>query len=752
MVPGEGSNVVIQGTVYVNTINPCYNLTINSSGRITTPVDEIGQVTVSGNLSNSGQIVDGGPSGEVRLVVLGNISNNLSITCEYVYFAGSVSHTFRNYGTFNPVHFIDMGYAQVNFLTDLAMNGTHVNLPILSLNSSVASHVSLSGGFMEHTNIHGGNGASLNLSNGAYLSDVTVDEIVLFGTVLVADVISFSTLINYSNLYNSSADNYGIYVYQRLENHGLIGNNPAGSYLYLYLQGDVENYHTLTPQYLYLGDWNSSTLRYISSSTTLAIPYITTWGNYQLLTNLSFANSTIDWTSHILLMQNGSNSYSLTLSGGSLLGITLDGGTASALNLSNGAWLGGVTADDIIFNGTVLVSDNVNVDRLVNNAALRNTNDNSHVLVVNQRLENHGSIANSSTANFLNINLLGDLYNWGQITNQQFLLFGSATQDLWQSASAGPIACAVLTSYPSNVPIQLLSNLVFSNCQINLGDRPLLLYFGRSVANLSLQGGCLQNAVLQTTGFSTLDISSGAWLEYLDAQSADIILRGTPLIGSDIVFDDLVSYGSLKNSDNSSWSLTCNGNLTNYGTISNFSSSYHLYLYCRKNLSNYGSILNQITYMDGTDDQYVLRGSGSTISCPGGFQLWSDIGAAQWYFNGLPYDTNLYLFLTVNPSLTGIWKPFNSSVFGRNITFGSASGTLSAPQNLSASLNGAYVKLQWNQVPNAVYYRIYTANSPNGTFTALANPAFDNDLSDGLVWSEISPADALKFFRVSAGF
>ena len=261
VVPPEGANVVIQGPVYVNTTNPCHNLTVTANGRITNPGNDVGQVTVYGNLTNNGQIVDSGASGETRIVVLGNITNNLTLTCEYVYFAGDANHSFWNYGTFNPAYFLNQDYAQVTLLTDLSLAGTRVQLPHLNLNSSVASHLTLSGGWLVYTNIHGGNGASLHLSNGAYLSEVTADEIVLFGTVLVSGAVNFQNLINYSNLYNRSDFDNSLYVYQRLENRGTIGSNPAGSYLYLYLWGDVYNYQALTPQYLGLGDGNSDLTR-----------------------------------------------------------------------------------------------------------------------------------------------------------------------------------------------------------------------------------------------------------------------------------------------------------------------------------------------------------------------------------------------------------------------------------------------------------------------------------------------------------
>ena len=92
-----------------------------------------------------------------------------------------------------------------------------------------------------------------------------------------------------------------------------------------------------------------------------------------------------------------------------------------------------------------------------------------------------------------------------------------------------------------------------------------------------------------------------------------------------------------------------------------------------------------------------------------------------------------------------------SGMFGRNIVFGSATGALPAPSNVNASLVGTNVKLQWLQVPGAIYYTVYTADSPDGAYTALPMKAFDYNLGDGIVEYELMPSAARKFFRVTTG-
>lgn len=565
VVPNLNSNVIIQGPVYVNTTNECLNLTVLGGGTITNPYNEIGQVTVYANCTNYGQIVDGGPMGEVRLVVLGNILTTNTITCEYVYYAGDTDHTFANVGTFNPTHFLNMAYANVILLSDLSLTSTHVYLP----------HLSLNGGFMEHTNIHGGNGATLNLTNGAYMYNITADELMLQGTVLISGPVSIGNLYNYGSIYNRNDADYSLTITGRLDNHGSIGNNPAGHYLNLDLDGDIYNYQTINPQYLTLGSDNLHDLWQSTSATALSAPIINCNGDYRMLSNFSIAGSNIAWNSHNLMMHNNGSGFMLGISGGNLVGANIDGSTGSTLNLSNNAWLSGIYADQLVFNGTVLVGDGVEIFQLTNNGTLRSMSDYPHTMTVFDRLANYGSIANATSGNFLHVNLWGDLTNYGQISNYQFTLYGS-------------------------------------------------------------------------------------------------------------------------------------------------------------------------------DDQSVFRGNGSSISCNGGFRIYSNLGYTEWFFNGQPTDGVYSDFRNVDPSLSGVWNPYYYGMYGRNIVFGSASGTINPPQMVNASLIGSNVRLQWTQVPQAIYYTVWEASSPDGTYTALPMKAFDYNLGDGIVEYEVMPVENRMFFRVTA--
>lgn len=236
--------------------------------------------------------------------------------------------------------------------------------------------------------------------------NITADELVFDGTVLISGPVSIGTLHNNGIIYNRSDANYSFIVSERLNNHGTIANNPAGNYLNLDLYGDLYNYNTLNLQYLALGSSTPAVLWQGSSATPLSAPIITLNGDYQMLSNLSFAGSEIAFNSHNLMMHNSGSGFMLSISGGNMVGVNIDGSTGSTLNLSNGAWLSGIYADQLVFNGTVLVGDGVEINQLTNNSTLRSRSDYPHTITVFERLANYGTIANAtSNGVFLYVNL-----------------------------------------------------------------------------------------------------------------------------------------------------------------------------------------------------------------------------------------------------------------------------------------------------------------------------------------------------------
>ncbi|HAQ60938.1 TPA: hypothetical protein DCR49_02910 [Candidatus Delongbacteria bacterium] len=66
-----------------------------------------------------------------------------------------------------------------------------------------------------------------------------------------------------------------------------------------------------------------------------------------------------------------------------------------------------------------------------------------------------------------------------------------------------------------------------------------------------------------------------------------------------------------------------------------------------------------------------------------------------------------------------------------------------APQNLTSSVIGTTLTLNWSAVPDALSYNIYRSDTPYGTFTLLINTA-------NTYWSVSTSAGAKYFYRVTA--
>lgn len=58
---------------------------------------------------------------------------------------------------------------------------------------------------------------------------------------------------------------------------------------------------------------------------------------------------------------------------------------------------------------------------------------------------------------------------------------------------------------------------------------------------------------------------------------------------------------------------------------------------------------------------------------------------------------------------------------GGNGGGGGGSTTISAPTNVSANVSGSQVRVSWNSVSNASYYRVYRASNSSGSYSMLEN-------------------------------
>lgn len=689
----------------------------------------------------SGNFYDYGVLGCNRLTFYGDSAILLYQSAE----AGAISCvTFESASVGSTYHMqSDLRFSNC----DINLNNRHLAMYVGDAGYGLAA----SGGCLRNCVISGNGTNSVTMSNNAYLTGVSADNLILHGTVFVSDGVTIGDLVNYATVYNYSDNFHILSVTQYLYNFGSMLNHPSWNHLEVFLSGNLYDCGAISVyRFRFDGSGYCSLYQSPGSSDINCAIFESTSSaaSYQLLSSLRFTNCGIDFNSQDIILYQYDNAYGLTVSGGYLKNAHLVGAPGSYLTMGGNAHLRDSTADQIVFNGTVQVAGNVVIGRLVNNGTVYNYADNVWILTVDQRLENRGAIFNHPSWNALYLALNGDLYNYGTISNNKITFGGGSLHNLFQGEAAADLHCAFFNVLPESGNFQLRSDLGFDYCSINFGGKNVAMHLERSCYSLNVQGGYLTNATLETQGFSTLEMSENAYLDNIAA--GDLILRGTVNVRSAVTFNDVVVYGTVYNYADNWYNMVCNGNLVNYGVIRSHPSWNYMVLHCRGDLANYGTIQCYQTFIDGVVNQYLLIDPGCAISCPGGFYLESDVGAALWFLNGIQQTLSAVLDLGVNPyAQQGVWQPFSGENYGRYVTIGSGLA-VTTPENLVIYRSGPELKLRWDQVANAVSYNIYAAADPYGNYTFL-DKAFDYDLTDGIVWWEFRPAESCKFFKVTAG-
>ncbi len=427
--------------------------------------------------------------------------------------------------------------------------------------------------------------------------------------------------------------------------------------------------------------------------------------------------------------------------------------TAAGGNWSNpNTWVGGIvpsSGDNVWTYGTVYVDGSKQCHKLINQGILKSpyVSGISHTLTVNERLENHGTIQNSGYN--LYVIVKGDLYNYGEIKNNKIEFQGSNTHNIWQSRTASRFNCQYFEANSDSGPLQLTSNISFLNSTINLRDATFNLHDLENGFTISLNGGWLSNANIQGGMGACLNLSGNEYLNNLTIN--EVIFAGlVQIYGANVVVDRLINQGILKSPNISGINsmLTVNERLENHGIIQN--SGYNLSVTLNGDLYNYGTLRNQFFNIQGVEDQYLLMAPGSVQNCHQ-FNLFSNVGSALWFFNGSQSSTDYQTQITINTTQHGVWRHHNEDgLYGRNITINSGTGgVVSQPQNLNISRNLDQLRLQWNEVTNASFYKIYTASVPEGPWTLLSI-AHDYNPGDGIVFWNYYPTERHRFFKVTA--
>ncbi len=761
MAPNSGDNVVINSTVYVDNVNSphgCANLTVGGSGDLMNQPGNQTGVVVNGSLLNLGTIRNyawGYNPGNLTIMVSNAINNSGTFTAWHLNLSGMNAQHLSNSGSFNPWFLEDTySYSPLVLDTDLVVGaGTNIlmNNASLVLNGSSVHHLTGYGyggqGSLRDAQIVGGNGASITCNDGFWLQNTTADEIVLQGGVQIIGHLNVDYLINYAQIYTPIYGTSDLNVMERLDNHGSVMNHPAGGTFNLNLYGSLYNFATLSNYQTNLAGTELHLLWQSPAAPAITCSYLTSSssGSARLISDLSFTGTGIDLNGNqvILFDPITDESYGITQSGGYIRNTVFSGGETSELNL-NALYLENVTADRIVFNGNFELKGTVTAGILANNAILRNVAYQSATLSVTQSLAHHGELNNHGAGGSLYLALGGDFYDYGLLTNYRVDFVGGNEHQIWQSASAPVIWTPNIYAPDAGNPVRLLSNLRLSGTRFEFYSNTLTLHDGRADFSLDLQN-CRLVGVHLVGGNTSVLYGAAAFLQ--DSSAENIITSGTVFVAGGVTIGRLTNQGVLRNQDYWTSTLVVSQRLANYQSVTNSLYGGVLYLETAGDLYNYGEIYVYRLLVNGTTDQYV-RNAG-TIGTSQGCQLVSELGPAQWYFNGSLANANYVANQAVDPYQTGIWRPFLDGVWGRQITFGEGSA-LAAPASVAFAVEGTVLRLSWAEVPNAVYYRVYSAPAPTGPFTVLHSAILDPSLGDGWAGCDFQVANPQRYYRVTA--
>ena len=422
------------------------------------------------------------------------------------------------------------------------------------------------------------------------------------GTVYCWDL----TIASTGSLMNDGPIRY-LHVSGAYINFGSCENNPATGYLVLNPHGSFADYGVQSNTYINFDNSGMTTTIYQDpDASPIASPNViatSSSGQFTLLSDLRFQGSVIDFTSRTL----NTGEHSISLNGGRLYRIVLNTEGYSSLILSGSAYLTSVNAEDIILQGTALITTDVSFHHLVNYADLTTQTTGPYNLTINGNLTNYALIHNSSGT--ISLRLYGNLANYHTITCNYIYFDAATAQHVFEDAAANPFTCNLFGKAASTTggSVVLDSDLYFHNTSIDLYGHTLQMSQGASNFGLTLDGGMIYRTTADTEDFCTVSLSNGAYLYNFTGE--DIILQGTALIYQGVSFHNLFNYADLTTQTTGTYNLTVNGNLVNHGSIHNASGNVYLQLW--GDLYVYGTISCYYVYFNGGGNQHVFQYSAA---------------------------------------------------------------------------------------------------------------------------------------------
>ena len=740
-------NVSADELVLVGTIKIWSTCTIGyliNQSVLTSPMYGTSNLNVTERLDNFGTIANGG-GGALNIHLGGSFYNHGVYNAALLELVAPGPHNLWQAEAGASVWGTSItstaGYGESQLLSNFNFSRAFVNLGGNSLkmyDGESAYGLYFNEGYVKNTVIDGLPTSYIGMNGGdCHVENITATHITFNGNLRILGANNnIGSLVNNGTLTGPYPSPH-LYISERLENHGTM-NNSGGGYLNVHLGGSFYNYGAYNAGLLELiapgphNLWQAETGASIWTSITSTAGY----GESRLLSNINFSRALIDLGGNSLIMHDGENGYGLYFNQGYLKNAVIDAHPASYIGMNGGdCYTGSITANRMTFNGHLaLRGDSNSIENLINNGQLYGA---THLNVAN-RLDNYGTIGNAAGGT-MNIHLGGSFYNHAAFHVSLLELTAPGPHYLWQAETGASTYGTSITSAAGNGECRLLCSIYFSRALINLGGNSLIMHDGENGFGLTFSNeGYLKNAVIDAYPASYITMPHGTYMEGITANQ--MTFNSAEFNGSNNSVDYMVNTGGIGNYPGEA-SLYVSERLENYGSLV----SVHFKIYVQGDLYNY-NVMSNTTFISGTTDQFV-RNAGWIHGSR--FALISELGPSQWYLNGVLYNSNFVETYYVDPTIQGVWQPYDGSVFGRQITVGDLPAPATPAPVFLEKVAGGLV-LKWAQVPGAACYRVYSSTDPMANFTIHTSTVYDADPSDGWVYLNITPADSRRFYRVSA--
>ncbi|MDD2331978.1 MAG: hypothetical protein PHI68_04930, partial [Candidatus Cloacimonetes bacterium] len=279
---------------------------------------------VYGDLDNQG-IIQNHPDGYyLYLYCYSNLVNSGTISCYRLNFSGTDAQTLSNTGFISVSLLYDtVSASSLELLSDLYLTNTILNLGgsvlILSGDTREGKILSLSGGYLSNASITGGNSSKLVMSNLANISNVSFDDIIWEGTIILNSTITVNNLINNATIMNYQNSSVSLDVYGRFDNSstGILTNNTYYNFT-LNAYGDVYNHGQLRNYEINFRSSENQFIYHSPEADTIRCSHFrksNATGSLTMLSDLVLKACIVKFNHQDLIMEQGGTAYALNLYG-----------------------------------------------------------------------------------------------------------------------------------------------------------------------------------------------------------------------------------------------------------------------------------------------------------------------------------------------------------------------------------------------------------------------------------------------------